>query len=127
MTFEVYVVDRNTYTINDTTDMNNIGELKYFYSNYRDYYYLPIEDTAIHKSVGEYVDKTARVKATARTCYTRKQGLFLPQFEPLWSPSLKEDYKAPLSYTPYCPEMLSDAKKADAYARQLLSHAGHAS
>ena len=27
MTFEVYVVDRNTYTINDTTDMNNITRI----------------------------------------------------------------------------------------------------
>lgn len=29
------------------------GTLKYFYPNYRDYYYLTFEDTAIHKSVGE--------------------------------------------------------------------------
>ena len=44
------------------------GELKRFYSNYKDYYYLIYEDTAIHKSVGEYVDRAARRKATAKTC-----------------------------------------------------------
>ena len=54
------------------------GELKYFYSNYKDYYYLPLEDTAIHKSVGEYVDRDARTKATARTCYTKSKGSSSP-------------------------------------------------
>ena len=54
------------------------GELKYFYSNYKDYYYLPLEDTAIHKSVGEYVDRDARTKATARTCYTKSRGSSSP-------------------------------------------------
>lgn len=54
------------------------GEMKHFFENYRDYYYLPAEDTAIHKSVGTYVDREHRVPAKAATCYTRKSGLFLP-------------------------------------------------
>lgn len=54
------------------------GVLKYFYPNYKDYYYLPYEDTAIHKSVAEYVDKAYREKAKAATCYTKKNGSFLP-------------------------------------------------
>ena len=98
------------------------GELKYFYSNYKDYYYLPLEDAAIHKSVGAYVDKNARRKATAKTCYTRKQGLFLPQFGSLWTPALQEDYKAPLTYIQYSPELLTNTDCADTYARQLLSY-----
>ena len=96
------------------------GELKYFYPNYEDYYYLPLEDQAVHKSVGEYVDRSARKKATARTCYTRSCGLFLPQFSPLWKPALKEDYSAPLSYTPYKEELFSKPEISAAYARQLL-------
>lgn len=99
------------------------GELKYFYPNYKDYYYLPLEDTAIHKSVGGYVDKDARMKATARTCYTRKCGLFIPQFDPLWSPALQAGYKDTLTYAEYSPDMLSDVQIADAYARQILSYA----
>ena len=55
------------------------GTLKYYYPNYKDYYYLIYEDTAIHKSVGEFVDKDARIKATKETCYTKKDGTFLPQ------------------------------------------------
>lgn len=98
------------------------GELKYFYPNFKEYYYLPAEDTAIHKSVGEYVDKSARKKATAKTCYTKKCGLFLPQFDLLWSPALQEEYKAPLAYAEYSPDLLADNLCADSYARQILSY-----
>ena len=97
------------------------GELKYFYPNYQDYYYLPLEDQAIHKSIGEYVDRSARKRATARTCYTRSAGLFLPQFAPLWEPALKEDYDSALSYTPYSEGLFSEPETASAYAAQLLS------
>ena len=54
------------------------GELHYFYSNYRDYYYLKKEDMAIHKSVASFVDKEYRENAKASNCYTRKSGKFLP-------------------------------------------------
>ena len=54
------------------------GTLKHFYPNYKDYYYLIYEDTAIHKSVGMYVDKQFRKPARASNCYTKKEGLFLP-------------------------------------------------
>lgn len=52
--------------------------LKLFYKNYKDYYYLPIEDMAIHKSVASFVDKEHRQKATPNNCYLKKSGLFLP-------------------------------------------------
>lgn len=45
------------------------GTLKLYYSDYKNYYYLPMEDNAIHKSVGIYVDPEHRVQATAATCY----------------------------------------------------------
>lgn len=54
------------------------GELKMFFPNYRDYYYLPAEDTAMHKSVAEFVDREYRVKATRETAYIRHTGSFLP-------------------------------------------------
>ena len=84
------------------------GELKYFYPNYRDYYYLIYEDTAIHKSVGEYVDRSARKKATAATCYTKKEGLFLPLpdsscGEPLFRP----DYRSRTFYMEIPEELLT--------------------
>ena len=53
-------------------------ELKFFYPDYKNYYYLPLEDNAIHKSVGMYVNKEHREQAKASTCYTKKQGCFIP-------------------------------------------------
>lgn len=68
------------------------GELKYFYSNYKDYYYLPKEDIAIHKSVASFVDKDYRRQATARNCYTRKISSYLPQWDIAFTPFFKKDY-----------------------------------
>lgn len=98
------------------------GTLKHFYPNYKDYYYLIYEDTAIHKSIGEYVDKTARTKATAKTCYTKKNGLFLPQFAPIWEPVMKKEPKDKLLYAALsdvsfqCPEQLHQ------YLSQIFIH-----
>lgn len=52
--------------------------MKHFYRNYRDYYYLPQEDRAIHKSVGRYVERKHRRQAKPSTCYAKKTGIFLP-------------------------------------------------
>ena len=46
-------------------------QFKLYYENYKDYYYLPAEDTALHKSVASYVDKNYRQKATKENCYTK--------------------------------------------------------
>lgn len=56
------------------------GTFKYFFDNYKDYYYLPLEDKAIHKSVATLVDKNYRQPATASTCYEKFSGSFLPIF-----------------------------------------------
>ena len=46
------------------------GKLKQYYENYKDYYYLPEEDTVIPKSLGSGIDKKHRKAATRATCYT---------------------------------------------------------
>lgn len=100
------------------------GTLKHYYPNYKDYYYLVYEDTAVHKSIGEYVDKDARVKATAKTCYTKKDGCFLPQFEPVWEPVMKQEPKDKICYASIDNVCLQDASCFQAYLRQLLRHLG---
>ncbi len=84
------------------------GELKYFYPDYKDYYYLPQEDTAIHKSLGEFVDRSARKKATAATCYTKTIGRFLPQPVPLFDPALKACHKDRQTFLSYTPDLFAD-------------------
>ena len=69
------------------------GELKYFFVDYKNYYYLPAEDCAVHKSVGEFVDRKARKQATARTCYQKKHGRFVPQPSPVFTPLFYQEYK----------------------------------
>ncbi len=97
------------------------GTLKYFFPDYTNYYYLPAEDTAIHKSVGAYVAKSARKKATARTCYTKKEGLFLPQPKPVWQPEFREEYGSPSGYAAWSPQLFADQEKASEYLRALLA------
>lgn len=100
------------------------GTLKHFYPNYRDYYYLIYEDTAVHKSIGEYVDKGARIKATKKTCYTKKEGAFLPQFAPLWEPVLQKDPKDKVTYVEFSSACLEDENCRQAYLIQLLTWIG---
>lgn len=77
------------------------GTLYHFYKDYKNYYYLPEEDNAVHKSVGIYVDSAHRQKATAANCYTKKTGLFLPlpkKFMPESIPLFKKERRGGLSF-----------------------------
>ncbi len=100
------------------------GELKHFYSNYKDYYYLIYEDTAVHKSVGEYVDKAARTRATAKNCYTKQRGCFLPQFAPIWEPVMKREPKDKLPYVELGQACLEDPQCFARYLEQIFVYLG---
>lgn len=111
----------NGKVLNITIDLTK-GTLKHFYTNYKDYYYLPYEDMAIHKSVGEYVEKSAREKATSQTCYIKKDGLFLPQLKPIWEPLFYKNHKDVISYSLYQEDLLSDPAQLKLYIRQILDY-----
>jgi len=98
------------------------GELKHFYPDYQNYVYLVYEDNAIHKSVGQYVEKDAKKKATAKTCYTRVSGIFLPQPCEIWDGCVKSDYKAKTSYVMFRPELLEEEGAAARYLDGVLKH-----
>ena len=72
--------------------------LKYYYPDYQNYYYLPEEDQAIHKSVADCVDPAYRKKATRNTCYIKKTGIFLPQPSPWFHPVFYRDRKDKTCY-----------------------------
>lgn len=97
-------------------------ELKYFYANYHDYYYLPDEDMAIHKSVAEFVDKAHREKAKASNCYTRKEGMFLKQWGMLITPFFKRDYDSPEFFFELTNESKTDRELFSRYAAHVLEH-----
>lgn len=94
------------------------GELKYFYSNYKDYYYLPIEDMAIHQSVATFVDKEYREKAKASNCYNRKTSKFLPQYEAVMNPVFKKEYKDKCTFF----ELTDDFISSDVMLRRYVDH-----
>lgn len=96
-------------------------ELKYFYSNYKDYYYLPEEDVALHKSVASFVAKEHRLPATASTCYTRKYSSYLPQWEIVFEPFFKRDYKSRELFFELTDEMKKDRGAFTAYAAHVIS------
>lgn len=98
-----------------------IGELKYFFANYKDYYYLPGEERAVHKKVGQYVDAQHRVQATASTCYTRKTSTFLPLSHEDMFDIYKEDYSSKQLFTEY----IDDPDFVLAYTHNVLENALH--
>ena len=61
------------------------GRLRQYYQNFKDYYYLPEEDSVIPKVLGSGIDKKHRKAATKDTCYTwfdcTEQFLQSPQMQ----------------------------------------------
>ncbi len=100
------------------------GTLKHFYPNYKDYYYLIYEDTAVHKSIGEYVDKTARIKATAKNCYTKKHGLFLPQLAAMWEPVMKKELRDKQFYAALPDVSLENPDQLQLYLSHIFIYLG---
>lgn len=75
------------------------SELRYYFENWKDYYYLPVEDTVIHKSVAAYVDSAYKEKAKKTNCYLKKTSAFLPlSFQPEDAP---ESWKSKLQLKIY--------------------------
>ena len=97
------------------------GELRYFFPDWKEYYYLPLEDQAIHKSVAMSVSSSYREKARPSTCYVRREGRFLPQTEKMWEPAFKKTYEDSLFYFEADPELAGDPVFAASYARMMIT------
>lgn len=96
--------------------------LKYFYPNYKDYYYLPNEDCSIHKSVAFYVDKEFRTKAKAANCYSKKTGRFLPQITETIKPYFKINYEDSMTYFELTDEILNLKYDLKEYVLEILNY-----
>lgn len=116
------------------------GCLYHFFPDYRNYYYLPAEDTAMHKSVASYVDPSHREKAKAQNCYVKKEGLFLPcsgtqssgtrknigkmaqapAADEFFGPLFQRFYKDPVLWFAYRPELLKDTEAFSAYIHGIV-------
>lgn len=95
--------------------------LKHFYPDYKNYFYLPEEDQAVHKDVAVYVPKDRRIKAKASTCYTKQAGEFLPQPSELIKPAFYTDYKTYPSWFLPTAEWLQDPEALHAYCASVIN------
>ena len=99
--------------INDT--------LKHFYNDYKNYYYIPAEDRAIHKSIAEYVDRSNKEKANKSNCYTKKDGYFIPYYDETKYPCFKYEYNDKLFYIQYDEERLNDKDFIMKYLQDIIN------
>lgn len=109
------------------------AELKLFFENIDDYYYLPEKDSIVHKSLSEFLVGENKKKATAATCFTRHQGSFVPLSirkktakqpfltESALQRSLRSEYKSQYEYTPLTKELVNDPRKLQSLLSLLLT------
>ncbi|MFR5733799.1 MAG: hypothetical protein ACLUD2_19755 [Clostridium sp.] len=71
------------------------------------------------------MDKDARVKATAASCYTKTTGFFLPQFEDIWEPVMKQEYKDKMRYAALGDVYLSDQAALQKYTNAILAYVNY--
>ncbi len=98
------------------------GTLKFYYPDYKNYYYLPLEDEAVHKSVAIYIDTQHRQKATASTCYKKYNGIFVYAPNTCSLPLLKEDLRSKETYT-FWPFQNSSLSMQKCYIQEILKTA----
>lgn len=98
------------------------GTLCYFFADYKNYYYLPLEDQAVHKSVARFVDKQYRIPAKASNCYIKKSGVFLPQPEEIFTPAFRRSFEDTKLYFEYTDAFCSDAESIQRYLAAMLRH-----
>ena len=74
------------------------GRLRHYFKDYKNYYYLPEEQTIIHKSLGSCVDSDHRQKATKENCYLEKTCNYLMHSVPDKESYLRRDRSDTTSY-----------------------------
>jgi hypothetical protein len=98
------------------------GELCHFYSDYRNYFYLPAEDRAIHKSVAAYVDAANREKATKENCYSKRKGYFIPYFNETPYPCFKKEYNDKESFIEFNEKLCKEPEFIVEYAAAIITN-----
>lgn len=96
------------------------GTLKYYYPDYKNYYYLPLEDEAVHKSVGVYVDPACREKAKASNCCKKVSGYFLRAFGTPGLPIFKSSYGSDDSYIQWTDSFFRNREMQKSFLHEYL-------
>lgn len=95
-------------------------EMKFFLENYKEYYYLPAEDVAVHKSVASYVDRNYREQAKKENCYLRRHGYFITQLDEGVLAGYKREYHDRETFIELADSFLQDSDLLHSYARYII-------
>lgn len=95
--------------------------LMHYFEDYKNYYYLPQEDMAIHKSVAAYVAAENREKATKSTCYIKKTDAFIPCFSIEEYDTFKYSVTDKCSYQSTDSLLFADQSKQISYIKNALT------
>lgn len=96
--------------------------LKLFYKDYKNYYYLPDEDMAIHKTLALYVDKEHRQKAAKENCYSKRIDTYVITYEPLDEEAFKTEYGSDIYFVPICKLTKSDEDYKNKLVSAVIRH-----
>jgi len=97
------------------------GTYKYFFSNYKDYFFLPAEGKVVHKSLGESLAREARVRAKREQAYQPLSGEFLPGTETAFSQLFRTRADDLVALSPVPADLSSvDVSVWNTYASHLL-------
>lgn len=93
--------------------------MKVFFDNYKDYCYLPDEDTALLRSIAQSLPKERYIKATKENCYQNVSGSFLKQPSGIFTPVLRTAYKDKKKYFKFPDSFKKEA--AEQFGRELIN------
>ncbi|MBR6019360.1 MAG: ribonuclease H-like domain-containing protein [Lachnospiraceae bacterium] len=93
---------------------------KHFYDNYHDYFYLPLEGRAIHRSIATHMDRKYCRPAKRGEAFDWFRGELLPQVGEVFSPCFLYDPKDACLLFP-AKELPKHPEKQTEYAKGILS------
>lgn len=97
-------------------------KFKHFFKDYKNYYYLPKEDMAIHKSVSAYVDSDNKERATKKNCYIAKDDTYIINHDTEYPETFFREYGDKLSYRTLNSLIDSSDDEQQKYIKNILQN-----
>ena len=97
--FPLFVEDYQKFSLDELEAAFGVERVtQEFFDNYKDYRYLPGEDTVIPRSLAESLPKDRYIKATRETCCKKISARFMKQPEGIFTPVFKTSFKDKARY-----------------------------
>ena len=66
------------------------------------------------------MEKSARKKATAKTCYTKKEGVFFPLADVWDKPMFQEEYRGKIMFGEYTAGVFESSEFIEKYIKKIV-------